>query len=87
VHNCTWVGAHDHWNRIQASQKLRFKKLLTNVDRPGTNWTSWFTYLIAGVMQGALLVLCIAWKYRQRRLGIDDFGNGQLVEHTHLIRK
>ncbi|KAF7762296.1 hypothetical protein Agabi119p4_8889 [Agaricus bisporus var. burnettii] len=42
---------------------------------PGTNWTSWFTFLVAGVMQATLLVMCIAWKFRQRRLGIDDFGN------------
>jgi hypothetical protein len=26
-------------------------------------------------MQATLLVMCIAWKFRQRRLGIDDFGN------------
>ncbi|KAJ3563316.1 hypothetical protein NP233_g9013 [Leucocoprinus birnbaumii] len=43
--------------------------------QPGTNWTSWFTYLISGAMQCILLGICIAWKFRQRRLGIDDFGN------------
>jgi len=42
---------------------------------PGTNWTSWFPFLVAGIMQGSLLVLCILWKMRQHRLGIDDFGN------------
>ncbi|KAG9055188.1 hypothetical protein FS842_002881 [Serendipita sp. 407] len=42
--------------------------------RPGTNWTSWITYATAGVMQGSLLVMCICWKVRQRRLDIDDFG-------------
>jgi len=26
-------------------------------------------------MQGSLLTMCIFWKIRQRRLGIDDFGN------------
>jgi len=26
-------------------------------------------------MQCTLLVMCITWKFRQRRLGIDDFGN------------
>lgn len=26
-------------------------------------------------MQGSLLVMCIVWTYRQRRLGIDEFGN------------
>ncbi|KAJ7078446.1 hypothetical protein B0H15DRAFT_537405 [Mycena belliarum] len=42
--------------------------------RPGTNWTSWITYAVAGIMQGSLLAICIAWKLRQRRLHIDDFG-------------
>jgi hypothetical protein len=41
---------------------------------PGTNWTSWATFAAAGLMQGALLVLCIVYKFRQRRLAIDDFG-------------
>ena len=31
-------------------------------------------YAVSGVMQGTLLVMCIAWTYRQNRLGIDDFG-------------
>lgn len=26
-------------------------------------------------MQGSLLVMCIVWTYRQRRLGIDEFGH------------
>jgi len=42
--------------------------------RPGTNWTSWITYATAGTFQGTLLIMCIAWKIRQRKLGIDDFG-------------
>lgn len=25
-------------------------------------------------MQGTLLVMCLVWKVRQRRLGVDDFG-------------
>lgn len=25
-------------------------------------------------MQGSLLVMCLAWKVRQKRLGVDDFG-------------
>ncbi|ESK92749.1 atp synthase f0 [Moniliophthora roreri MCA 2997] len=43
--------------------------------RPGTNWTSWITFAVAGIMQGTLLVMCISWKIRQHRLAIDDFGN------------
>ncbi|KAJ3524868.1 hypothetical protein NMY22_g10820 [Coprinellus aureogranulatus] len=42
--------------------------------RPGTNWTSWITFAVAAVLQGTLLVMCFAWKFRQQRLGIDDFG-------------
>ncbi|KZT63499.1 hypothetical protein DAEQUDRAFT_733754 [Daedalea quercina L-15889] len=43
--------------------------------RPGTNWTTWLTYAVAGVMQGSLLVMCLLWRVRQHRLRIDDFGN------------
>lgn len=35
----------------------------------------WITFAVAGVMQGTLLVMCIFWKVRQQRLGIDDFGH------------
>jgi len=42
--------------------------------RPGTNWTSWIMFAVSGVMQGCLLVMCITWKLRQSKLGIDDFG-------------
>lgn len=31
-------------------------------------------FLVAAVMQGVLLFMCICWKVRQRRLRIDDFG-------------
>ncbi|KAG6330156.1 hypothetical protein ID866_8934 [Astraeus odoratus] len=42
--------------------------------RPGTNWTSWIMYIVSAVMQTCLLLMCFAWKMRQRKLGIDDFG-------------
>lgn len=32
-------------------------------------------FAVSGVMQAMLLVMCIFWKLRQRRLGIDDFGH------------
>ena len=50
-------------------------RLLTLSRRPGTDWTSWATFAVAGVMQGILLAMCLVWKARQNRLGIDDFGN------------
>ena len=48
---------------------------LTGLCRPGTNWTSWITYAVAGIMQGMLLAMCIIWKLRQSKLRVDDFGN------------
>ena len=32
-------------------------------------------FAVSGVMQAMLLLMCIAWKFRQRRLRIDDFGH------------
>jgi hypothetical protein len=32
-------------------------------------------FLVAAIMQGILLFMCICWKVRQRRLRIDDFGH------------
>lgn len=35
----------------------------------------WITFAVAGVMQGSLLVMCVVWKIRQQKLGVDDFGH------------
>ncbi|THH03252.1 hypothetical protein EW145_g6401 [Phellinidium pouzarii] len=43
--------------------------------RPDTDWTSWIMFAVSGIMQAILLLMCIAWKIRQRRLNIDDFGH------------
>ena len=32
-------------------------------------------FLVAAIMQGFLLVMCICWKVRQQKLRIDDFGH------------
>ena len=32
-------------------------------------------FAVSGIMQAMLLLMCIAWKIRQRRLHIDDFGH------------
>lgn len=32
-------------------------------------------YAVSGALQAVLLLMCLAWKARQTRLGIDDFGN------------
>ncbi|GAA5875621.1 hypothetical protein JCM8547_000888 [Rhodosporidiobolus lusitaniae] len=42
--------------------------------RPGVNYTAWATYFVTGLLQGTLLVLCLMWKKRQARLGVDDWG-------------
>lgn len=48
--------------------------------RPGINWTGYATYLVSGVLQSALLVICLLWKRRQSRLGIDDYGKRLMEE-------
>jgi len=50
--------------------------------RPGTDWTSWAPFAVAGVMQGTLLIMCLFWKVRQARLGIDDFGRPLGAEYV-----
>lgn len=42
--------------------------------RPGVNYTSLAAYVCTGILQGVLLVLCIVWRIRERRMGIDDYG-------------
>lgn len=42
--------------------------------RDGINWTSLLPYVVAAVLQGTLLILCLVWKWRQHREGIDDYG-------------
>ncbi|KAA1099003.1 hypothetical protein PGT21_032474 [Puccinia graminis f. sp. tritici] len=42
--------------------------------RPGLNWTTWIVYLVTGILQGVLLILCVLWKIRQQANGVDDWG-------------
>jgi uncharacterized protein with PQ loop repeat len=35
--------------------------------RPGTNWSTWLTYLCTGVLQACLLGMCVAWRVREKR--------------------
>ena len=78
-------GHTDSWSHLHGAlycfevrpccSQLRYWMHLTGYYRPGTNWTSWTTYAVAGTMQGMLLAMCIIWKLRQSKLRIDDFGN------------
>ncbi|GAA5918202.1 hypothetical protein JCM6882_005150 [Rhodosporidiobolus microsporus] len=42
--------------------------------RPSVNYTAWLTYFVTGLLQGTLLVLCLIYKRRQAREGVDDWG-------------
>lgn len=35
---------------------------------------AWISYAVAGAMQGVLLVMCIIFRARQHKHGLDDFG-------------
>lgn len=35
--------------------------------REGTSWSSWMTYVVTGVLQGALLAMCVTWEIRDKR--------------------
>lgn len=40
----------------------------------GVTWSTLLPYIIAAALQATLLFLCIAWKVRQHRAGLDDYG-------------
>lgn len=48
--------------------------------RPGVNYTSLAAYVCTGILQSILLGLCVAWRIRERRLGIDDYGQPLVPE-------
>jgi uncharacterized protein with PQ loop repeat len=53
--------------------------------RQGTKWSSWATYVCTGVLQGALLAMCIVWELKeraQRKKGEPDIvpGDGAATE-------
>jgi PQ loop repeat len=35
--------------------------------REGTKWSSWITYVVTGILQGALLTMCIMWEVKDRK--------------------
>ncbi|KAJ3331318.1 Eukaryotic translation initiation factor 3 subunit F [Blyttiomyces sp. JEL0837] len=37
--------------------------------QPGTDWTSWISFFVNGILQGILLSLCIYYKYEKRFAG------------------
>ncbi|CAG8555978.1 6455_t:CDS:2 [Funneliformis caledonium] len=68
--------------------------------RPGTRWTTWIVFFVSGCLQGILLIMCICWYFRSKRLGHGPFyvsetdqllgRNGKPLlpdERTRLINK
>ncbi|CAO1629794.1 unnamed protein product [Parajaminaea phylloscopi] len=55
--------------------------------RPGIDWTSLAAYVCTGFLQLALLILCICWSVRQKRLGIDDYGNPVQTPAEPFLRR
>lgn len=44
--------------------------------REGTKWSSWITYVVTGVLQGALLAMCIIWELKDRKERKETGGDG-----------
>ncbi|KAI9099547.1 hypothetical protein DFS34DRAFT_76467 [Phlyctochytrium arcticum] len=35
--------------------------------QPGANWSSWLPYLVSGILQGVLMLICIALSWKEKR--------------------
>lgn len=49
-----------------------FLFVFTLAMRPGINVTTWITYLITGLLQGTLLIMCLIWHFRGKRLAREE---------------
>ena len=47
--------------------------------RPGNNITTWITYLITGILQGILLVMCIVFQARENALARDELRQDEMA--------
>ena len=45
--------------------------------------TGWAPFAAAGLLQAVLLVMCVFWKKRQAKLGIDDYGKPLPLEGSN----
>lgn len=48
--------------------------IYTLAQQVGVDWSSLMPFVVAAMLQGILLILCIVFKIRQHRAGIDDYG-------------
>lgn len=47
--------------------------------REGTAWSSWITYVVTGILQGCLLMMCVSFEMRERKakaINVDAVING-----------
>jgi hypothetical protein len=61
-------------NTLLSQTPGSFLFVYTLAIRPSVTYTAWITYFVTGLLQGTLLILCLMWKRRQARLGVDDWG-------------
>ncbi|GBB94758.1 hypothetical protein RclHR1_02410004 [Rhizophagus clarus] len=57
---------------------------------PGTRWSTWIVFLITGCLQGTLLIMCICWYYREKRIDEEIISDSPIIpvipdEHTRLL--
>jgi len=73
----SWGNSHGDEHRPAARHELdeyvflHIPLLLTSYNAS----SGWITFAVAALLQGCLLLMCIAWKMRQQKLNVDDFGN------------
>lgn len=53
--------------------------------RPGTNWSSWITYVCTGSLQAVLLGMCIAWRMKEKREERKGKGVARDVDETTAL--
>lgn len=46
--------------------------------RPGNNITTWITYLITGILQGTLLIMCIVFQMKEKALAREELARDEV---------
>jgi len=86
----TWSCASSHPHRLPRSLAGPLARPSAPADLPflpprPAPAPAWFPYAVTGVLQAGLLAMCLAWKGRQARLGIDDFGRPLEAGHAAAV--